>query len=302
MSTQSLPVPKSSNHAQRVVSGIAIGALIVGSAAMGGWIFSAFFFTFFWFGYHELNHIMNSRAIYPSRVIIPAVGLPLYILATLGKPTFLLPIITIGIIASFFRIVARTFEHPNQVSGAISNIGSTILGIFYLAFCPLHFILLRQLNTDFTHLPWIAPGFAYVFMTLLVVALSDIAAYYGGKRLGKIPLNLEVSPKKTREGALVGWLVSVVVSLACTPIWGFHVVHVVILTSLLVATAQLGDLSESLLKRDAGVKDSGTLLPGHGGILDRVDSYIFAGVVAYYYIHWFVLHQGVAQDVLAWFY
>ena len=302
MMNSSLPIISILNsHTQRVLSGVAISGLFIATAAMGGWYFSSIFFLFFWFGYHELCHIMNARGIYPSRVIIPLVGVPLFVLATFGKTTFLLPIITIGIIASFFRMVARTFEHTNQVSGAISNIGGTILGIVYLAFCPLHLILLRQLNSDPTHLPWLVPGFAYVLMTMLVVALSDIAAYYGGKRFGKVPLNLEVSPKKTREGALVGWGGSLAISLICTPIWGFHIVHVAVLTTLLVIMAQLGDLSESLLKRDAGIKDSGTLLPGHGGILDRTDSYIFAGVVAFYYIHWFVLGQGIAQDVITWF-
>jgi phosphatidate cytidylyltransferase len=76
----------------------------------------------------------------------------------------------------------------------------------------------------------------------------------------------------------------------------FGLIHAVLLSGLLVITAQLGDLVESLIKRDAGVKDSGAFLQGHGGFLDRLDSYLFSGPVAYYYILWFVLQEGVVQD------
>ncbi|MBY0406029.1 MAG: phosphatidate cytidylyltransferase, partial [Cyanobacteria bacterium] len=195
-------------------------------------------------------------------------------------------------IASFFRLL---FRKPRAT---ISDIGATLLSIFYIGYLPMHFILLRNIGSAGVSNPLEQPGLGYLFLTLLILCASDIAAYYAGKRYGKHLLYPEISPKKTREGALWGILGGLLVGLIFSLNIGFPIEHTLVLAPLLVVVGQLGDLSESLLKRDAGMKDSGVLLKGHGGVLDRIDSYIFSGAISYYYIHWVVLHQGLAQDFM----
>ena len=119
----------------------------------------------------------------------------------------------------------------------------------------------------------------------LDIMAADIGAYLFGKWLGRTRLS-EISPKKTVEGAMFGILGSV--AIAITGGWLLHWHHWYVgglaLGSLIGLTSLLGDLTESVMKRDAGVKDSGELIPGHGGMLDRTDSYIFTAPLVYYFV------------------
>lgn len=132
-------------------------------------------------------------------------------------------------------------------------------------------------------------GRAWVYLAMFTTFAYDTGAFFAGRAWGKHRLASAISPGKTWEGALGGLLSAVVAALAISqmPIlsWSSRLDwwQVIILACLVSLFAQLGDLVESLLKRNAGVKQSGKLLPGHGGILDRFDSLIFVGVVVYYY-------------------
>lgn len=126
------------------------------------------------------------------------------------------------------------------------------------------------------------------------VIFADIAAYYVGTAVGKRPMAPMISPNKSWEGALAGVAGSVLAGLIAH-FWFYQrlpVIHAVLLGVVLGMAAILGDLAESMLKRSVGVKDSSHLLPGHGGVLDRMDSLLFAGPLLYYYYHWFL--QGAA--------
>jgi phosphatidate cytidylyltransferase len=114
---------------------------------------------------------------------------------------------------------------------------------------------------------------------------SDIGAYLGGKWLGRTPLS-NISPKKTVEGAVCGMVASMSVALYGSYLLGWPVWPATgAAFGFIIGTSSLlGDLTESLMKRDAGVKDSGALIPGHGGILDRTDSYVFTGALVYYFV------------------
>ncbi|MFN8614356.1 MAG: phosphatidate cytidylyltransferase [Vampirovibrionales bacterium] len=222
---------------------------------------------------------------------------------------YLLPILTFGFIAGVIRLLFRppVQTHPSHTDdrpgATIYDVAGTLLALIYVGFLPMHYILLRNLlpNSITTLGAFSVDSGAFVVcMTVAVVSASDIGAYFVGKSLGKHPLYPAISPKKTLEGSLGGGLAGLLVASGFLLSPEFDWLRTALLALLLVTVAQLGDLFESLIKRDAGVKHSSELLASHGGLLDRLDSYMFSGVVSYYYIRWVVLQEGLAQEVLQW--
>jgi len=145
---------------------------------------------------------------------------------------------------------------------------------------------LIRLRNDF------ASGWKLVFFLLLVVWLGDAGAYYVGKSFGKRKLSPRISPKKTVEGLAGGVAVSIITAIVIhlTFFKEFPLLHAIIAGAVLSVAGVIGDLAESMWKRSAAVKDSGTLIPGHGGFLDRFDSIFFTAPILYSY--WFlILHD-----------
>jgi phosphatidate cytidylyltransferase len=172
-------------------------------------------------------------------------------------------------------LFATWFIRETNVKIAINQIAYTLFGILYVAGFGGYYLLIRS----FEH------GERLIFFLFLIVWLGDIAAYYWGKNFGKNPLALTVSPKKTVEGAVAGIVGSLMAGVVAK-VWFLDqiaMVHCLLVALICGIIAQFGDLAESLLKRQVGVKDSSNLLPGHGGVLDRIDSLLFAGPVFYCY-------------------
>ncbi|MFC1934025.1 phosphatidate cytidylyltransferase [Chloroflexota bacterium] len=158
----------------------------------------------------------------------------------------------------------------------------TVAGILYVGWLLSYLVALRDLED----------GRNWVFFALFTTFASDSTAFFTGRALGRHHLAPQISPGKTWEGAIGGILGAIIISLFFilpTPLnlhlgWG----QVILLGLLVSISGQLGDLVGSLFKRNMGVKESGRLIPGHGGILDRMDSIVFAGVVVYYYVVWVI--------------
>ena len=178
------------------------------------------------------------------------------------------------------------------VSGRITDIAASIFGLFYLGFLPSHWLKLRDLVDGalaprLVGVPWpFSPGMAITLLAILLIVSTDIGSYVIGRRLGRHPLS-PISPGKTVEGALGGLTCSLMVGaiggLVLGWPWGGWPLGAV-LGAVVAVFALVGDLTESMMKRDAGVKDSGDAIPGHGGILDRVDSYLFTPAVVFYFV------------------
>ena len=179
-----------------------------------------------------------------------------------------------GLIASV-TLFGSWFLQGGNVKIAIDQISFTILGILYIGGLGGYFLLIRNFED----------GNLLILFLFLIIWLSDVMSYYWGKNFGKKYLAPLVSPNKTVEGSLAG----LAGSLAAGVIAGsWFLDHIMMVHCLLVAficgtIGQFGDLAESLLKRQANIKDSGNILPGHGGMLDRIDSLLFAGPAFYCY-------------------
>ncbi len=175
-----------------------------------------------------------------------------------------------------------------RIEGASSRAGSRLLMLFYLALLPGHWILLRELPAQ-ANLPYSAGGQWLLFAAGLTW-LSDTFAYLVGSLLGRHSLGSAVSPKKSLEGAIGGLLGTMLCAWLLAPYWTPFMSLWQILTAgaLISIAAQVGDFFESLLKRDAAIKDSGNIIPGHGGFLDRVDSLLFSLPVFYYFLIWVI--------------
>ena len=180
-------------------------------------------------------------------------------------------------------------------TGSISDIAASIFGLFYLGFLPSHWLKLRNLSevnilNVSNHLNHENYGMKLTLFVCLIIVAFDIGSYFLGKKYGKNPLS-PISPGKTIEGALFGFICSISVGIISINFLQLDInLFVGALLGFLVSLfALVGDLTESMMKRNAGIKDSGNALPGHGGILDRIDSYLFTSAVLYYIIIIFTL-------------
>lgn len=210
-----------------------------------------------------------------------------------GKGNLFLPaVLTVLILGTlvFQTVHPPTRERAEPAAGA----AITLLGVVYVGWLFAYMVFLHGIPgkiyvpLPFISLPETPRGSWMVLYMIAVTWGSDMGAYFVGRRWGKRPLVPHISPAKTQEGAVGGLLGGILMSLLWGTWVGIPVIHCLILGTLLGVLAQIGDLCESALKRDFGVKDFGALLPGHGGMLDRFDSVLFTGPVAYYYIIFFL--------------
>jgi len=183
------------------------------------------------------------------------------------------------VLAVLFIFIYEVIKY--DVPTALPSLSITYLGIIYLGWLPGHLLLLRDIRPD---------GFKFTILLMVMVWVMDSAAYFFGTAYGSHKLT-PVSPKKSVEGAAASIVASVVVLFIAKKLFIIYLKpnDVFLLGVLTSVFAQFGDLAESLIKRSAGVKDSSTLLKNHGGILDKLDSFIFAAPIFYYYIQFFIL-------------
>jgi len=182
----------------------------------------------------------------------------------------------VGLLGIVAIIMAGFFISPANTKQRLPGWAAYIFGVLYVGLLLGHYVMLRNLEH----------GVALVFFVIIVTWLSDIGGFVVGKTLGKYPLAPRLSPKKTIEGLLGGVLFSVggAIISQFTFIPFFSLGQCVMLGVGLALLGAIGDLAESAVKRSVCAKDSGTIIPGHGGVLDRVDSLLFTGPAMYYYV------------------
>jgi len=200
---------------------------------------------------------------------------------------FFLALISRGLILLTYAVLCFTvmsglsfylLSDPRMRKDAIEDTAKATLGFLYIGL-PLSLLALIDQ----------APrGNVWIFFLLTVIFLGDTGAFYCGRLLGKHKLYVSVSPGKTWEGAVGGFLSSVLGGIFFSQAFGLHdsVWIIGAVSGVLSIAGQFGDLAESMIKRNCGVKDSGKILPGHGGFLDRVDSLLFAIPVFYAFVMW----------------
>ncbi|MGE5353360.1 MAG: phosphatidate cytidylyltransferase [Acidobacteriota bacterium] len=182
-------------------------------------------------------------------------------------------------------VLMLIYELFRNKSSAIFNLGTTLLGIFYIGLFSGAMVEIREYFPD----NYKEGGFLMISI-LASIWVCDSAAFFAGSALGKHKLFPRVSPKKSWEGAVAGFLAAIiamaVMKILLLP--SLTLTDAVVIGFLVGTIGQVGDLAESLLKRDAGVKDSSNIIPGHGGIFDRFDSLLLTSPVVYLYLVYFV--------------
>jgi phosphatidate cytidylyltransferase len=219
--------------------------------------------------FRGLSRRMGYRA--PSWLLYP-LGLVFAFSGTLLKAVPLELVLSVALIAGLSAFLVLPGRREGLGRWAMGLAGAVYIGL------PFNYYLL--LYEGATR----APGVAWLLVIVVTVVVSDVAALLGGTRLGRHPFFPAISPKKTVEGALAGLVCSVPVTLVGGVLFlGLPPWHSAVLGVLIGVTAQAGDLVESQMKRLAGVKDSSNLIPGHGGVLDRLDSALFPPIVVFLY-------------------
>lgn len=281
----------------RIVSSVVAIALALGMIILGGWYFTLGIGILVVLAQREYFRLVRAKGVEPAGKMTLIVSLLLLLSATVAPN--IAPNITDAIFCLGGTIICFYLLFQPKIA-TIADIASSILGLFYTGYLPTFWVRLRvnlPNSNNASNLPfdgywpdsWLNPSqfptaLTLTFLVMACIWAADIGAYTMGKSFGRTRLS-DISPKKTVEGAAFGILGSLIV--AELGAWYFNFpawqISGVMLGAIIGTTSLLGDLTESMMKRDAGVKDSGQLIPGHGGILDRTDSYVFTAPLVYYF-------------------
>ena len=256
---------------KRIISSSVLVAIIIASI-FNDWVFNIAITLFTIMGLYEFFTMLEKKKImiYKYFGIGMGVIIPLSILFHF-EPTKKWELLFI-VLTLLFLIMMQFKRREN--SGVIVDISTTLFGILYVSWFLSFLIKIRYLPE----------GIGLLGAVLLITKLGDIGAYLIGVNFGKTPLIPRISPNKSVEGSLGGLLFSVLGAFIAKAFVDFSYTHLLFIGILLGIIGQFGDLSESLIKRDCQVKDSGNILPGMGGILDQLDSLLFTAPVFYFYL------------------
>jgi phosphatidate cytidylyltransferase len=252
-------------------------ALIV----IGGWAYSAFIALILGLAAIEYNKLFRTGGLQPASLLVIG-GVLLLALGRAWNGFASAPLLISILVLLSLAYHLIDYERGRDHAG--TDFGVTLGGIFYLGWIGAYMISLRTLPE----------GLGWILIVLPAVWLADMGAYLIGTRFGRHKLSPRLSPKKTWEGYLGGILVGILGTPLVAAAWQAFAIpgtaitpwRGVLIGLVMGVLPTLGDLGESMIKRQVGAKDSGKLLPGHGGAFDRIDSWLWAAVVGYYLITW----------------
>ena len=273
----------------RSLTGILFVAILVGAIMWNKLAVASLFFIISLIGLNEFFALMIKNGFNPKKSITTAIGAVIYFIISLYSFNqysfkfllFIFPLLVLLVVIEIFR--------KNETP--ISNIVFSIMGILYVVipFAILNFFAYESTYSelinieDGQHNYWLLLGF------FMLQWSNDTGAYLIGSSLGKHKMTPEISPNKTWEGAIGGFVMSLLVAFVISYFTYSSLLHWLAISTIVVIFGTIGDLTESRIKRTCGVKDSGRIMPGHGGILDRFDGVLFSAPFVLAYLHIFNL-------------
>ncbi|MBI3133138.1 MAG: phosphatidate cytidylyltransferase [Bacteroidetes bacterium] len=267
------------NFWQRAITGTIFVVVLVGAILLGGWYMHVTFGLVVLFGLLEFYKLFEKTETKPQRVIGTLIGSLLYfsvILIDQGS-TKLFIAVTLGILLTSLILIS-VVELFRSTKKPFENIALTYTGIFYLVipFLLLNILADKPRMTDSSYNFW------PVLSIFILIWCNDTFAYLTGRLIGKHKLFERISPKKTWEGFIGGAVFAMIAGILLAYFLDQSYVKFIAYALVASVIGTLGDLVESMLKRSVDVKDSGTILPGHGGILDRFDAVLFVVPVIFF--------------------
>jgi phosphatidate cytidylyltransferase len=267
---------------KRSISGLLFATVLLGSIILGPWSFALLFGIFSIFILKEFYHLSKAGGISPQRNVGLAIGGAIFLLTFLNVKGFVSVNLTGVYLAILFIVPA--IELYRSKKNSIENIAVTLFGILYVTF-PItlfHFFVFPEYPLSDNYDPKL------LLILFVLIWAYDSGAYLFGITFGKHRLFERISPKKSWEGFFGGWFLAVLFAFGLQKLFpDLELLFLVLMASAVTVAGTFGDLVESMIKRNLGLKDSGKFMPGHGGLLDRFDSILFASPFVYLIIQFF---------------